>query len=121
MRVRTWVVSFVAVVALSPLAALAQSRSVELSCVNKSGENMYRAADGSVVWTASCGHVSVCADATVTLGSTPNSGVIRWYGGGSCHVVNAALKSRPDGRKTKGATSAPPAAAQSGASKRRKR
>jgi hypothetical protein len=103
MRVSTWIVSFVAAAVLSPVAASAQSRSVELSCVNKSGENMYRAADGSVVWTASCGHASVCADATVTLGSTPNSGVIRWYGGGSCHVVNAVLKSGPSGRHKKGA------------------
>jgi hypothetical protein len=91
MRVSTWVVSFAAVALIGPLAASAQSRTVELSCVNKSGENMYRAADGSVVWTASCGHASVCADAVVTLGSTPSSGVIRWYGGGSCHVVNASL------------------------------
>jgi len=112
MRVRTWVVSFVAAAALSPLAAFAQSRSVELSCVNKSGENMYRAADGSVVWTASCGHTSVCADAVVTLGSTPNSGVIRWYGGGSCHVVNAVLRPSPSGRKKGGAAT--------GSSRRRK-
>ena len=91
MRVSTWVVSFAAVAALGAAAASAESRRVELSCVNKSGENMYRAADGSVVWTASCGHVSRCADAVVTLGTTPNSGVIRWYGGGSCHVVNASF------------------------------
>ena len=91
MRVSTWVVSFVVVVAASAAAAPAESRRVELSCVNKAGENMYRAADGSVVWTASCGHASRCADAVVTLGTTPNSGVIRWYGGGSCHVVNAAF------------------------------
>ena len=95
MRVSTWVVSFLAAALLGPLATSAQSRSVELSCVNKAGENMYRAADGSVVWTASCGHASVCADAVVVLGTTPSSGTIRWYGGGSCHVVNAALKSRP--------------------------
>jgi len=112
MRVRTWVVSFAAVAALSQVAVLAQSRSVELSCVNKSGENMYRAADGSVVWTASCGHESRCADAVVTIGSTPSSGVIRWYGGGSCHVVNAALKSGQNGRKKGGATT--------GSSRRRK-
>lgn len=91
MRVSTWVVSFVAAMAVSAAAAQAESRSVELSCVNKSGENMYRAADGSVVWTASCGHASRCADAVVTMGTTPNSGVIRWYGGGSCHVVNASF------------------------------
>jgi len=98
MRVSTWIVSFAAAALVSPLAAPAQSRSVELSCVNKSGENMYRAADGSVVWTASCGHDSRCADAVVTMGTAPNSGVIRWYGGGSCHVVNAVLKARPGGR-----------------------
>jgi hypothetical protein len=91
MRVSTWIVSFAAVLAISTAAGWAESRRVELSCVNKSGENMYRAADGSVVWTASCGHESRCADATVTVGSTPNSGVIRWYGGGSCHVVNASF------------------------------
>jgi hypothetical protein len=91
MRVSTWIVSFAAALALGPLAAHAGSRTVELFCVNKSGENMYRAADGSVVWTASCGQESRCADASVTVGSTPNSGVIRWYGGGSCHVVNAAF------------------------------
>jgi len=100
MRVSQWIVSFTAAVALSALAAHAGSRTVELSCVNKSGENMYRAADGSVVLTDSCGHESRCADATVTIGSTPNSGVIRWYGGGTCHVVNAAFSraaSRDDG------------------------
>jgi hypothetical protein len=91
MRVSTWIVSFAVVAALSPLAAFAQSRTVELQCVNKSGENMYRAADGSVVLTDSCGQEPRCADASVTIGSTPNSGVIRWYGGGSCHVVNAAF------------------------------
>ena len=91
MRVSTWVVSFVVVVAASAAAAPAESRRVELSCVNKAGENMYRAADGSVVWTASCGHASRCADAVVTLGTTPNRGVIGWYGGGSCHVVKAAF------------------------------
>jgi hypothetical protein len=91
MRVSTWIVSFTAALALSALAAHAGSRTVELSCVNKSGENMYRAADGSVVWTASCGQESRCSDASVTVGSTPNSGVIRWYGGGSCHVVNATF------------------------------
>ena len=119
MRVSTWIVSFAAAVVLSPLTALAQSRSVELSCVNKAGENMYRAGDGSVVWTASCGHESRCADAIVTVGSTPNSGVIRWLGGGSCHVVNAALKSRPDGRKKRGAV-APAGGAGGGSSRRRK-
>ncbi len=91
MRVRMWIVPLLAGAALSPLGALAQSRTVGLECVNKSGENMYRAGDGSVVWTASCGHESRCAAATVTVGSTPNSGVIRWVGGGSCHVVNAAF------------------------------
>lgn len=91
MRVSTWIVSLAAVLVVSAAAVHAESRRVELSCVNKSGENMYRAADGSVVWTASCGHASRCADAVVTLGTTPNSGVIRWYGGGSCHVVNAAF------------------------------
>ena len=91
MRVSTWVVSFVVVVAASAAAVPAESRRVELSCVNKAGENMYRAADGSGVGTAACGHASRCADAVVTLGTTPNSGVIRWYGGGSCHVVNAAF------------------------------
>ena len=99
MRVSTWIISFAAALALSPLAARAGSRTVELSCVNKSGENMYRAADGSVVWTASCGQESRCADAAVTVGSTPNSGVIRWYGGGSCHVVNASF-SRASSRDT---------------------
>jgi len=106
MRVSTWVVSFLAVAALSAPAAEAQSRSVELRCVNKAGENMYRAADGSVVWTASCGLDSRCADAVVTLGTTPNSSVIRWYGGGSCHVVNAAL-SRSAGRDQGGGTAPP--------------
>jgi hypothetical protein len=120
MRVRTWVVSFVAAAVASASAAQSQSRSVELSCVNKSGENMYRAADGSVVWTASCGHESRCADATVTIGSTPNSGVIRWIGGGSCHVVNAALKSRPDGRKKRSTGGVPEGSAAAGSSRRRK-
>ena len=119
MRVSTWVVSFAAVLVLSPLAAPAQNRTVTLECVNKSGENMYRAGDGSVVWTASCGHESRCADAIVTLGSTPNGSVIRWLGGGSCHVVNAALKSRPDGRKKRGAV-APAGGAGGGSSRRRK-
>jgi hypothetical protein len=91
MRVSTWIVSLAAVAVVGAAAAAAESRRVELSCVNKSGENMYRAVDGSVVWTASCGHVSRCADAVVTMGTTPNSGVIRWYGGGSCHVVNASF------------------------------
>ena len=120
MRVSTWVVSFAAALVLSPLAAPAQNRTVTLECVNKSGENMYRAGDGSVVWTASCGHESRCADAIVTLGSTPNGSVIRWLGGGSCHVVNAVLKSRPDGRKKRNATAAPGQAAGNGTTRRRK-
>ncbi len=91
MRVRTWILSFLAAAVIAPAMARAESRTVELSCVNKAGENMYRAGDGSVVWTASCGHDSRCADAIVTIGTTPNSGVIRWVGGGSCHVVNAAF------------------------------
>lgn len=91
MRVSTWVVSFAVVAALGAAAACAESRTVQLSCVNKSGENRYRAADGSVVLTDSCGHEPHCADAVVTVGSTPNSNVIYFYGGGYCHVVAASF------------------------------
>jgi hypothetical protein len=97
MRVSTWVVSFMALAALGAVAAHADSRTVELSCVNKAGENMYRASDGSVVWTDSCGHEPRCAEAIVHFGSTANSRTIHWIGGGTCHVVNAAF-SRGAGR-----------------------
>jgi hypothetical protein len=91
MRVRMWIFAFVTVALSCTAGAIAGSRTVELQCVNKAGENMYRAADGSVVWTDSCGVASRCADATVTVSSSTNGSVIRWYGGGTCHVVNAAL------------------------------
>jgi hypothetical protein len=101
MRVRMWIFAFVVVAASGTSGALAGSRTVSLECVNKAGENMYRAADGSVVWTDSCGYESRCADATVTVSSSTNGSVIRWYGGGTCHVVNAAL-ARGSGRGSGG-------------------
>ena len=75
-----------ALVLLSP-AGLAEDRLLKLKCVNKIGENMYRAKNKTVVWTEHCGHEAACEDVDVRLGSDPR---ITWRDGSYCWVLKLA-------------------------------
>jgi hypothetical protein len=75
-----------ALVLLSP-AGFADDRLLKLKCVNKIGDNMYRAKNKTVVWTEHCGHEAVCEDADVRLGSDSR---ITWHDGSYCWVLKVA-------------------------------
>lgn len=72
-----------------PLAAPKRSDTLKLECVNKIGENMYRAKDGTVVWTEHCSHEAQCENATVTLASEQR---ITWANGEYCWVLRVAAR-----------------------------
>ncbi len=76
-----------ALLVLVPLAGRTEDRLLKLKCVNKIGDNMYRAKDKTVVWTQHCSHDAACEDAEVRLGSDPR---ITWRNGEYCWVVNVA-------------------------------
>ena len=73
--------------ALLAPAGLAQDRLLRLSCVNKIGDNMYRAKNRTVVWTEHCTHEAACEDVEVRLGSDPR---VTWHDGSYCWVVRVA-------------------------------
>ena len=99
MPVRNWTFSLIALTAMCPTGVLAADRTITLECTGKIGENMYRAGDGTVVWTESCGHVPLCDDAVVTLSQRTNGTMIRWSSGASCWVANVAVPSEPKRKK----------------------
>jgi hypothetical protein len=99
MPVRNWTLSIFALAFVHPLGTFASDRTIALECTGKIGENMYRAGDGTVVWTESCGHDPSCEDAVVTLGNRTNGKVIRWNSGESCWVVNVAAPQEPKRKK----------------------
>ncbi len=72
---------------LVPLAGRTEDRQLNLKCVSKIGDNMYRASNKTVVWTRYYGHDAACEDAEVRLGSDPR---ITWRNGEYCWVVNVA-------------------------------
>ncbi len=64
-----------------------EDRTLNLTCVDKIGDNMYRAKDRTVVWTEHCGHEAKCEKATVRLGSESR---ITWEDGSYCWVLKVA-------------------------------
>ncbi|MBZ5587013.1 MAG: hypothetical protein LAO05_00435 [Acidobacteriia bacterium] len=75
------------VLALLSPAGFGEDRLLKLKCVNKVGDNMYRAKNKTVVWTEHCSHEAACADAEVRLGSDPR---IIWQDGTYCWVLKVA-------------------------------
>jgi hypothetical protein len=68
-------------------AGCGEDQLLKLKCVGKIGDNMYRAAEGTVVWTEHCGHEAKCEDAEVRRGNDPR---IAWRDGSYCWVVKVA-------------------------------
>jgi len=66
---------------------LSQDRLLKLKCVNKIGDNMYRAKNKTVVWTEHCSHEAACEDVEVRQGSDPR---ITWHDGSYCWVLKVA-------------------------------
>jgi micrococcal nuclease len=60
-----------------------------LECFTKIGDNMYRAKNGTVVWTRACSHEPDCEDARVTEGSSP---MIYFNRGAACWIINIARR-----------------------------
>ena len=86
MRRALLIAAVVALVVVSPVG-LGEERTLSLTCVNKIGENMYRAKNRTVVWTDHCSHEANCENATVRLGSESR---ITWADGSYCWVVKVA-------------------------------
>ncbi len=75
-----------ALVVLSP-AGLAQDRLVQLQCVNKIGDNMYRAKNRTVVWTEHCSYDPRCESADLRFGGDSR---ITWRDGSYCWVLKVS-------------------------------
>ncbi len=84
---RGWPLAAATVLLLLPLTARTDDRLLKLKCVNKIGDNMYRAKNRTVVWTQHCSHDASCEDVEVRLGSDAR---ITWRNGDYCWVVNVA-------------------------------
>ncbi len=84
---RYFLLACVFLLALVSSGGTAQDRVLALKCVNKIGDNMYRAKNKTVVWTEHCSHEAACEDAEVRLGSDPR---ITWRDGSYCWVLNVA-------------------------------
>jgi micrococcal nuclease len=57
------------------------------ACLVRIGDNMYRDADRTVVWTQHCSYEPQCENAEIVEGSSPS---IRWARGTTCWVVKVA-------------------------------
>jgi hypothetical protein len=81
----------VAAMAFAALALTLPSRGdiriLKLKCVNKIGDNMYRAKDKTVVWTEHCSREAKCEDVEVRLGDDAR---ITWSDGSYCWVLKVA-------------------------------
>jgi hypothetical protein len=86
MRRGLLIAAVVAFIAVSP-AGLGEDRTLSLTCVDKIGENMYRAKNKTVVWTEHCSHEAKCENATVRIGSESR---ITWSDGSYCWVLKVA-------------------------------
>ncbi len=87
MRRALFLAAALALLILFPPVGRSEDRLLKLKCVNKIGDNMYRASNKTVVWTQHCSHDATCEDAEVRLGSDPR---ITWRNGEYCWVVNVA-------------------------------
>jgi len=84
---RAFTLAAVFALALLAPAGLAEDRVLTLKCVNKIGDNMYRAKNKTVVWTEHCSHEATCEDVGVRLGSDSR---ITWRDGSYCWVLKVA-------------------------------
>ena len=84
-RARLLGAAFAALVLALPGAG--DIRILKLKCVNKIGDNMYRAKDKTVVWTEHCSHEARCEDVEVRLGDDAR---ITWSNGSYCWVLKVA-------------------------------
>ena len=94
MRLRLALIAALAILVWLPVG-LADEQLMKLKCVDKIGDNMYRAEDRTVVWTQYCGHEAKCESAEVRRGSDAR---ITWRDGSYCWVINVAP---PTGTRSK--------------------
>ncbi len=86
MRLALMIAAVAALVVATP-AGFGEDRTLSLACVDKIGDNMYRAKNRTVVWTEHCSHEARCENVTVRIGSESR---ITWEDGSYCWVIKVA-------------------------------